>query len=217
MNKVRTVFEKKGRAKYISHLDLNRFMLRAFRRTKLPIWYTEGYNPHPYIAFALALSLGYESECEIMDFNLNEDIEYSKIIDKLNSVMPEGIRFKEAFAPVRKITEIAKSCFDIRIKVSNPAHTANLLKEFINRDKIIVEKKTKKGMTEIDIKPHIEVSEIISDDMYIYFSIILPAGTQVNYNPSLLLDTFKNAENSDFEMINICRKSIICSDGEKFL
>ena len=54
---VRTVFEKKGRAKYISHLDLNRFMMRAFRRSGLPIWYTEGFNPHPYATFALALSL----------------------------------------------------------------------------------------------------------------------------------------------------------------
>ena len=84
---VRTVFEKKGRAKYISHLDLNRFMMRAFRRSGLPIWYTEGFNPHPYATFALALSLGFESEYEIMDFSLTEGVSFGKVKKILNEIL----------------------------------------------------------------------------------------------------------------------------------
>ena len=70
MLKIRTVYEKRGRAKYISHLDLNRCMQRTIRRAGLPIWYSEGFNPRMYLMFPLALSLGFESVCEVMDFNL---------------------------------------------------------------------------------------------------------------------------------------------------
>ena len=52
-------FTKTGEAKYISHLDLYRFMLRALKRAKLPVWHTEGFNPHVYVTFALPLSLKY--------------------------------------------------------------------------------------------------------------------------------------------------------------
>ena len=105
MNRLRAVFEKKGRARYISHLDLNRCMLRTFRRSKLPIWYTEGFNPHPYFSFALALSLGFESKCEILDFNITEDISCDVVRDRLNEVMPEGMKILSV-APQQKKNHI---------------------------------------------------------------------------------------------------------------
>ncbi len=91
--KMRAVFEKKDRAKYISHLDLNRCMQRTFKRSGLPVWYTEGFNPHIYITFALPLSLGYESSVEIMDFNMTEEVSEKETADKLNKAMPEGLKF----------------------------------------------------------------------------------------------------------------------------
>ena len=56
MQPIRIFFKKEGRAKYISHLDLNRVMQRALRRACIPVWRTRGFNPHPYIAFGLPLS-----------------------------------------------------------------------------------------------------------------------------------------------------------------
>ena len=106
---VRTVFEKKGRAKYISHLDLNRFMMRAFRRSGLPIWYTEGFNPHPYATFALALSLGFESEYEIMDFSLTEGVSFGKVKKILNEILPEGLKIVYVMTPEHSIKDIEKS------------------------------------------------------------------------------------------------------------
>ena len=70
MKNVRIWFTKELECKYISHLDLNRCMLRAVRRAQLPIWYTEGFNPHPYISFLLALTLGVESEGEPVDIRI---------------------------------------------------------------------------------------------------------------------------------------------------
>ena len=73
MRNVRVWFKKEGTAKYISHLDLNRNMLRIIHMAKLPIWYTEGFNPHPFITFALPLSLGFSGLRESMDFKLLDD------------------------------------------------------------------------------------------------------------------------------------------------
>ncbi len=62
MKNVRVFYSKKGRMKFISHLDMNRFMTRMILKSGLPVWYTEGFNPRPYLTFALPLSLGFESE-----------------------------------------------------------------------------------------------------------------------------------------------------------
>ena len=84
-------------------------MLRTFRRSGLPIWYTEGFHSHPYYSFALALSLGFESSCEILDFNLNEEVPYEEIKERLNAVMPEGMKILSVAEPKLKITHIAKA------------------------------------------------------------------------------------------------------------
>ena len=108
MKKLRARFEKKDRSRYISHLDLYRFMQRTFRRARISVWYTQGFNPHLYIMFPLPLSLGYESECEIMDFNINDDdLSAGEVMERLNAVLPQGVRINEVYEPVMKHTEIA--------------------------------------------------------------------------------------------------------------
>ena len=61
MQEIRLRFSKTDQAKYISHLDTNRVFSRAFARAKIDLWFTEGFNPHPYMSFSLPLSLGVES------------------------------------------------------------------------------------------------------------------------------------------------------------
>ncbi len=70
MKNVRVFYEKKGRLKFVSHLDMNRFMSRLITKSKIPIWYTEGFNQHIYMNFAVPLSLGFEGFYEIMDIRL---------------------------------------------------------------------------------------------------------------------------------------------------
>ena len=93
MNKdCRILFYKTGIAKYISHLDLMRTMQRCFIRAGVSIKHTEGFNPHPYMAFALPLSVGCESVCELMDFRLHDDdaVKLDELPGRLNPAMPEG-------------------------------------------------------------------------------------------------------------------------------
>ncbi len=213
---VRTVFEKKGRAKYISHLDLNRFMMRVFRRSGLPIWYTEGYNPHPYLNFALALSLGFESEYEIMDFSLTEGVSFGKIKKSLNDILPEGIKILYVMTPQHNIKDIAKSEYSVEYITDFPSELCGEIQKFLGSSEITVEKKTKKGVKSIDIKPDTEITDIQTSDGKLFFNIKLPAGTQTNLNPMLFTDAFWEFSEIKFEKGKICRKKILCADGELF-
>ncbi|MBR5682214.1 MAG: TIGR03936 family radical SAM-associated protein [Ruminococcus sp.] len=216
MIRVRATFEKCGRAKYISHLDLNRCMLRTFRRSRLPIWYTEGFNPHPYYSFALALSLGFESSCEILDFNLNEDIPFDEIRDRLNAVMPEGMRIVRVAEQKQKITAITEAEYSFSLVSDDIAGLYDDIGRMLELPEILIKKKTKKGMKMVDIKPDMQIKSCEKGENSIDMSMRLPAGTQTNLNPTLFIESLKNFSNISFEAEKIRRTGIFCADNEIF-
>lgn len=215
--RVRAIFEKTGRSKYISHLDLNRCMLRTFRRSGLPIWYTEGFNPHPYYAFALALSLGFESSCEILDFNITDDnMSMDEIRDRLNAVMPEGMRIVSVAPQKLKITAIAEAEYSFELVSADSVKLSADIDALLDGDTILIEKKTKKGVKEVDIKPDMEIVSREIDGNSVKIVMRLPAGTQTNYNPTLFMEALRKAGCESFEAENICRTGIFCENNEKF-
>lgn len=216
MIRVRATFEKCGRAKYISHLDLNRCMLRTFRRSGLPIWYTEGFNPHPYYSFALALSLGFESSCEILDFNLNEEMPFEEIRDRLNAVMPEGMSIVKVAEQKQKITAIAKAEYGFSLVSDDTDGLFAAVQELMAKPEILIEKKTKKGIKTVDIKPDLEVLSCEKTDSSVDMTMYLPAGTQTNYNPTLFIEALKQTTDTAFETQNIRRTAILCADNTVF-
>ena len=208
MNKnVRVFFSKTGRAIYISHLDLYRVFQRAVKRCKLPVWETQGFNPHIYITFALPLALGTEGVCESLDTKLTEDISFEEICERLNSALPRDIRVLSAAEPVFKNTDIEKSEYEVRISTD-----FDKLKEFFAQEKIITEKKTKKGISEIDLKPMIEICEL-SDG---FVRMRLPSGTETNINANLVFDAFEKQYNVEIDLLNIKRTAVYCKNGENF-
>lgn len=217
MNRVRAVFEKKGRARYISHLDLNRCMLRIFRRSGLPVWYTEGFNPHPYYSFALALSLGFESGCEILDFNITDDNMPVEVIrEKLNAVMPEGMKIVSVKPQKKKITEIAKAEYRIVLNSEDTEQLFADIQGLMAAEEILIEKKTKRGMKTVDIKPETEILKVEKSGDILEIIMRLPAGTQTNFNPTLFLDALKNAGKQGFSVEKIARTGILCKNNEIF-
>ncbi|MDE5771617.1 MAG: TIGR03936 family radical SAM-associated protein [Ruminococcus sp.] len=216
MIRLRAVFSKKDRAKYISHLDLNRCMLRTFRRSGLPIWYTEGFHSHPYFSFALALSLGYESECEILDFNLNEEVPFDEVRDRLNAVMPDGMEIISVAEQVRKITAITNAEYSFSLVTDKPESLINDIKSLINQEQILIEKKTKKGVKTVDIKPDMKIVSCEVSEKSVDMVMRLPAGTQTNYNPSLFFEALKNVSDMPFETAEIRRTGIFCENNEIF-
>lgn len=220
----RLTFAKKGRARYISHLDLMRTMQRAFKRAGIPIWYTQGFNPHAYLMFPLALSLGTESEVEILDIALVEDWNCGELVARLNSAMPEGLYFVDAAKPVMKHTEIAFAEYEIEASFDVSADKAlQLFEEFSQLQTIEIEKRTKPkkgrkaGTKLVDIKPHISVkgSEVRENKLCI--KLVLPAGTQFNLNTSVVMDAFCEKMKVNADSIYTKRTKIICENGEKFI
>lgn len=217
MLRLRATFKKTGRAKYISHLDLNRCMLRIFRRSKLPVWYTEGFNPHPYYSFALALSLGFESDCEIMDFNITDDnMPLSVIKDRLNEVMPEGMGIVDIAPQKNKITVIAKAEYEFDLKADDVQGVYDAVEKLLAADEILIEKKTKKGIKTVDLKPDTEIVSLENAEGAAHMVMRLPAGTKTNYNPTLFVEALRKSCEIPFEMVNICRTGILCENNEKF-
>lgn len=97
MYKISFVFAKKGRMKYISHLDLMRLFMRALRRSDFPLKITEGFSPHPKFSIKRALKLGLESENEQASVGLKEFVDPEDFKRRLQQQLPEGLDIKEAF------------------------------------------------------------------------------------------------------------------------
>ncbi|MFB0921836.1 MAG: TIGR03936 family radical SAM-associated protein [Oscillospiraceae bacterium] len=153
MDSLRLKFTKTGRAIYISHLDLMRTMQRAFLRADMPLKYSEGFNPHAQLAFALPLSVGASSLCELMDFRLNGFMELSEIPYRLNRTLPEGIEVLEAYEAENKFKNIkwldVEGVFEYDDR--SPADMISTLMDFFARDSIVIQKKSKSGISDTDI------------------------------------------------------------------
>lgn len=201
----RAFFSKTGRAKYISHLDLSSVVIRAVKRTKLPVWQTEGYNPRTYVTFMLPLSLGQEGLHEAMDFRLTEDVDYAEVRDKLNEALPPDIRVTEVTVPKDKNTDITAA----RYRIESSAECGKL-RRLCEKQQINVEKRTKKGSTVVDLKPLMTDVEIQGG----VFCVTLPAGTTFNINPSLIFEAYTAEYGEPVKRLRIVRTNIYSGDRE---
>ena len=184
MRNVRIFYEKKGRMKFVSHLDMNRFMSRLIAKSKIPVWFTEGFNQHAYMNFAVPLSLGYVGLYEVVDVKITDDgYSLEKLVEDLNAVSTPDICFVKASESVMHTKEIAFAEF----KLSFDNIDAEKINEFFSKESIICQKKTKKGgMKDIDIAPLIKKAELNGNEL----TLILTAGNENNLNPSLVMTAF---------------------------
>lgn len=156
---LRALFQKTGSAVYISHLDLMRLFQRAFKRAGLTLTHTQGYNPRPSVSIALPLSVGVESHCELLDFDLEGGVLVSceEIMARLNESLVEGVRVLSVYRDGRKIKDI--SFLDCLVTMEYDAGVPDEAEDWIgalfNRESLTVEKKGKNGTTEQDIIPMI--------------------------------------------------------------
>ncbi len=201
----RAFFSKTGRAKYISHLDLSSVVIRAMKRTKLPIWQTEGFNPRTYVTFMLPLSLGQEGLHEAMDFRLTEDVPYSEVKERLNAALPADIRVTEITVPKDKNTDITAA----RYLIESSADPEKL-RALCEKDQINVEKRTKKGSTIVDLKPL--MSDVKLDGEVL--EVTLPAGNSFNINPALIFEAYAAEFGELVKRLKIVRTNIFSGNRE---
>lgn len=220
MREVRLRFAKEDRLKYISHLDINRAMSRALCRAKIPLWYTEGFNPHPYMSFSLPLSLGVESLCESVDLRITGDISNKEIKDRLNFVLPVGLRIVDVYDDFRDCSEIAFSDYVYKFQFPDNDKAVEKMKSILGSNEILALKKAKQGrkriLKETDIKQFIDKYSVSIRGDVIVLNIRLAAGPDRNLNPSLLFDTIIRLLDMDFEWKSISRISLLDKDYREF-
>ena len=191
---IRLEFKKFGGLKYISHLDLQRAILRFIKRANIPIRYTEGFNPHPKIVFALTLSVGTESDVELVDVYLQRDAENPEIpiitpdefVLRLSSVLPMGLEIVDAYFPEKDFADIVSSDYVICLEKNGKASISPIIKEVLSKSLEIV-KKGKAGEKTIDIVPLIHGYDMEEDNSCVTIRATLSARQNEYLNPDLLV------------------------------
>nr|WP_317357017.1 TIGR03936 family radical SAM-associated protein [uncultured Tyzzerella sp.] len=205
MNKYRLKFSKTGKIKYTGHLDLLKMFQRAIKRANLPISYSQGFNPHQIMSFAIPLPLGMESEAEYIDMQFDENIEPNFIKDTLNKNMPIGmeilnvVKLKEGQKSAPSIVAIG----EYEILLDNNINKNNI-DNFLNQQEINVERVSKKRGKEIlktvNIKEDIFNIELIENNK---IKVIISTGSSKNLKPDVLIESLYKFLNIPYEKYKI--------------
>lgn len=217
----RLLFSKVGRAKYISHLDLMRTFQRAFARAGIEIKHTEGFHPHPFVSIALPLSVGYSSECEILEFVLLEGTEAQDVPGRLTAAMPEGIVVHQCYPAQRKLKELALVNYIMNFEYpeGRPQACEPAMEELLSRDSLVVEKKSNKaksGFTQVDLIPLIRSWNIECQSDTMTLNMVVSAQNP-GLNPELIRGAFCQAYPQfapDF--VTFHRREVMDAEGKVF-
>ena len=218
MYDLRLFLSKKGRIKFVSHLDMFRMMQRTVRRADIPLWYTEGFNPHPYISFLLALSLGVESEGEPVDIRIVGDMSPEEVKERLNACLPEGLRVEAAAVPFNKSGEITYGeyyCLFDKAEVTEAELYTALTSGELSCEKSGKQGK-KKVIKTVNVSEHIKSFSLSDAGEDVRLDIVLPAGSTFNLNPIQLATAVSSYLGKEVIPVKVMRTALLTADMKKF-
>ncbi len=209
---IRARFAKYNECAYISHLDLQRVMSRALRQSGLPVWYSNGFNPHIYMTFALPLSLTHETACDAVDFK-SEQLPKKEWVEAINHCLPNGIKVFSVYIAETKPADIGYACYELHTRSSNECFI-KAIEEYNNTEKVEVVKKTKRSEKTVDLKEY--VSKITYNHENQNVSIQLPAG-ELTIGPSLLVEYLEKFDGIEQGDIAVIRTAIYNKQGKEWI
>ena len=172
--RVRVKFAKYGSMKFIGHLELMKYLMRAVRRTDIPVKYDEGMHQRMVMSFAMPLGVGPTSSAEYMDIELEEPISTKKAMEQLGKYMCEGLEildFREVDGgkKMKAMTIVTAADYEVwfREGFEPDWDWKGALKEFCSRESIPWTKQTKKGTREVDMREWIYDMEIRDTSVYL--------------------------------------------------
>ena len=219
---VRIRFRKVGSLQYISHLDLQRTFLRVLVRADIPMWYTQGFNPHAKVIFGLPLSVGTESECEFIDLRLDRDIPPEELRRRLNRELTDEMEIGEAYEPTTKFSDVAWARYEMCLRFAGATReTAAQLQRLWTTSPLMMVKRTKSGDKEVDIASLIRYIRVVWNDDRpgeIRVSALLSASENSYLNPEMLISAAKRdlgifSGDPTAEDYTILRSHVYFSDG----
>ncbi len=191
---LRVKFKKLGSLQYISHLDLVRTMHKILVRSKLPLWYTEGFNPKPKMIFAAPLSIGTESVCEFMDVRLIDDIPADEAMARLNSNMTDEMQVLEAYYTEDKLTDLKWLAYSMDVKTDGAsAELAERCEAALHADEVVIAKKAKprEDAKTVNIRPLIKEAEVSFADGMLHIDAVLSADASSFLNPEYVIKALR--------------------------
>ena len=216
----RLLFEKTGNAIYMSHLDLMRLFQRAFKRAGLNLKHSQGYNPRPLVSIALPLSVGVESDCEILDFELEgQQVSCEEMFKRLQGALVEGVVVRQVYEEGSKIKNLAfLDCIvTMEYDAGVPGDACDQIRSLFARPSVTVEKKSKNGITEQDIIPMIRSMELEQADAHTILVKARICCQNPTLNPaqiSAAVEVYLPEYKADF--VKCCRKEIYDTEEKVF-
>ncbi len=231
--KIRIKFSKHGAVRYIGHLDVMRYFQKAMRRAEIDIKYSGGMSPHQIMSFAQPLGVGYESDGEYLDIEVNSTDASAVSIERLNAVMSDGIIVTE----YKELPDNAQNAMSsisaadyivgIRSEYMPEFDVHKMLPEFMAQNEMLIMKKSKRGEKEIDLKPYLyqvqmmdagQCGDFYEADTSVAF-MRLSAGSEANIKPGLVMDalyTFAGYELPEYALY-ITRRELYASENGTFV
>lgn len=180
-------FEKKGAAKYISHLDLQRAFSRAIRRSGLPVMFSHGFNPHYQVSFASALALGVESECEAAEIVTEEGLSPDIFLEAMRKALPPGLNAKSAVILKENAPKLAAAVSEAEYKVCVKRGNIDEIKSAVYDIMKSGELSVNKNGKETDIRKMIKSMEIAGGSVIMRLEAS-PSGT---LRPDVMAEVLK--------------------------
>lgn len=170
MVKIQYQFKRSTPLRFLSHLDQQRLFQRAFRRANIDLEYSQGFNPHPRMSFALAMSVGLTSDGEYGEVIVADDIDVATFISRMNQALPTGLEILAAKICGDGVgslsAALSQSCYRIGIKVmpgTDMTELTQMIAAYLKQPQILIKKRNKKGKyVEKDIRPFIQALEVLA-------------------------------------------------------
>ncbi len=157
-------FTKKGEVRFLSHLELAHLFYRASRRSDLPLWHSEGFHPMPRIVFAGALPVGVESLMEIVDLELEDQLYPLEVMERLNPILPQGIKIIEAEEVPFSSTPsslLRQSVYWIPLDhLLSKKEVITKIKKVLEKREFVIHQERKGKKRSVDVRPLIERLEV---------------------------------------------------------
>lgn len=216
MSKYRIKFSKTGMGKFISHLDLLRAFNRTVTRAGLPVRYTQGFNPHQIMTFALPLSVGTESVTEFVDIDFEDGTDFDEILNGLNENFPQDLHAVSVTEPVYKAKDIFAAEYSVSIG-ADFSKSEKKVSDFFAQNEYMILKKSKKGEKEVNLMDFIYEAELLKESAdRVDMRLVLAAGGEKNIKPDLVLGSLESSlKPLKFNSVYICRTNIFCKIQEK--
>ena len=205
------VFSKTGRLRFVSHLDLQRFLLRALNRTDLDLAFSQGFNPHPLLSLAGALAMGYESEYEVFEVRINGDTDREAALDTMRAALPPDLYIKDVklkpdnHPSMMSLVKMA----DYTISFSSGSEAVKRGSEtFANSLSVMGVRKTKSGEKEVDVRALCKGIQILGDGVKARL-MLTEAET---LKPDLLVETLCRLGGCDIPEYRVMRNALLGLD-----